>query len=171
MNIFYLDSAWHLAARHLCDRHVVKMTLETTQILCSIHHYVGNTQVPYRKSHINHPCCVWSRQSFTNWLLLMNYGRFLASEYTFRYNKTHACAKIMDWLLANTKPSMFPTIIDSVFVQPPPLVPNVKHLNPYHSLSFSTCPVTAHREYYIEKSQFIDMQWNKGRPRPHWMPQ
>ena len=43
MNIFYLDSSPVLAAQMQCDKHVVKMVLESTQMLttaCGLHGYI-----------------------------------------------------------------------------------------------------------------------------------
>ena len=58
MNIFYLDHDVTNCAQQYCNSHVVKMLLETAQILCSVHHAVEtDTHIPYRKTHINHPSC------------------------------------------------------------------------------------------------------------------
>ena len=37
MNIFYVSESPSIAAEMLCDKHVVKMTLETAQLLCTAH--------------------------------------------------------------------------------------------------------------------------------------
>ena len=38
MNIFFLDENPTLSAQYHVDKHVVKMILETAQLLCSVHH-------------------------------------------------------------------------------------------------------------------------------------
>ena len=38
MNIFFLDWDIDKCAKDHCDKHVVKMILETAQLLCSTHH-------------------------------------------------------------------------------------------------------------------------------------
>ena len=37
MNIFYLDKDPKKAAEYSCDKHVVKMILESAQMLCTAH--------------------------------------------------------------------------------------------------------------------------------------
>lgn len=41
MNIFVLDTCPVVAAQYLNDKHVVKMVLESAQILCTVHHEFG----------------------------------------------------------------------------------------------------------------------------------
>jgi hypothetical protein len=38
MNIFYLHPNPEVCAKHHCDKHVVKMTLETAQLLSTVPH-------------------------------------------------------------------------------------------------------------------------------------
>ena len=57
MNIFVLHPMPDIAARMQCDRHVVKMTLETAQMLSTAINELGG-QAPYKSAHINHPCSV-----------------------------------------------------------------------------------------------------------------
>lgn len=114
MNIFYLDSDPKLAAQMLCDKHVVKMTLETAQLLCTAHHVLGapgsalepfssNPLVPYRPTHKNHPQSVWVRSSVGNYQWLGQYFHEIAIEYTHRYKKQHL-AYIRCKHLADTPP-------------------------------------------------------------------
>ena len=49
MNIFYLDPDPVAAAQMQCDKHVVKMALETAQILSTV---LGG---PYKPTHAKHP--------------------------------------------------------------------------------------------------------------------
>lgn len=89
MNIFVLDIDPKVCASYHCDKHVVKMVLETAQILSSALHINGVTEVPYKPTHLGHPCVKWaasSRQNF-NWLLQL--GFWLSTEYTTRYGKVH----------------------------------------------------------------------------------
>lgn len=39
------------------------------------------------KSHYNHPCAVWVRQSMYNWLWTLEYARALGREFIVRFNK------------------------------------------------------------------------------------
>lgn len=91
MNIFYVDPEPVAAAQALCDRHVVKMTLETAQLLSTAHVILDGKQVAYKAAFINHPCAVWTRQSNCHYIWLRSHFLGLLNEYNFRYNKLHKC--------------------------------------------------------------------------------
>ena len=63
MNLFLIGLNVPEAVKDLCDKHVVKMILETAQILYSVWHArFGLPSDPtlqdtpaYRKTHVNHP--------------------------------------------------------------------------------------------------------------------
>ena len=74
MNIFFLDENPQLNAQYHCDKHVVKMILETAQLLCSVHHMCDEVDVPYKLAHKNNPCSIWCRKSLTNYLALCELG-------------------------------------------------------------------------------------------------
>ena len=58
MNIFVLDDNPKLCAMVHCDKHVVKMILETAQMICTKHHLVigHDYDIPYKSTHVNYPC-------------------------------------------------------------------------------------------------------------------
>ena len=92
MNIFYLSQNPEIAASYHCDKHCVKMILETTQILSAVHHRYGSTLAPYKETHKNHPSTLWAGNSFENYVWLRELGIELCKEYSRRYgNKTHKC--------------------------------------------------------------------------------
>ena len=78
MNIFYLDKNPIKAAQIQYNKHVVKMILESAQMLCTAHHHwadeIGykSDYIPYKKTHYNHPSI-----------------GIHGNEYTKRYSKTH----------------------------------------------------------------------------------
>ena len=54
MNIFVLAGNPWDSAKMQCDKHVVKMPLETAQMLCSVWHRYGHgDKVPYKEAHKN----------------------------------------------------------------------------------------------------------------------
>ena len=59
MNIFYLSEGPVDAASSQGDKHVVKMILESAQMLCTAHHACpSDAQRPekfYKQAHLNHP--------------------------------------------------------------------------------------------------------------------
>lgn len=103
MNIFILDKDVKKCAQYHCDKHVVKMILETAQLLCGVHHMTDQVtdQVPYKLSHKNHPCAIWARESYTNYLYLCELGLALCDEYTHRYGKRHKSMEVIMWCISN----------------------------------------------------------------------
>ncbi len=83
MNIFVLDEDPTIAAQYHCDKHVVKMVLETAQILSTV------SGRGYKPTHVNHPCTVWARESKANYQWLYDLGVALGKEYTHRYRRKH----------------------------------------------------------------------------------
>lgn len=90
MNIFVLDDNPITAARMHCDKHVVKMILESAQMICTTHHLCPNTNesytIPYKMTHKNHPCNKWLRDSIGNYSWLVELTKALNDEYRYRYN-------------------------------------------------------------------------------------
>jgi hypothetical protein len=88
MNIFILDKDPVVAAQMQCDKHVVKMILESAQMLSTAMDSIG-LEPPYRPTHKNHPCNVWARKSLENYQWLWRHADALGDEYTRRYGKIH----------------------------------------------------------------------------------
>ena len=94
MNIFCLHDDPFLAAELLCDQHVSKMILESTQLL--------NNTLPkelrfYRTTHYNHPCSVWARTCTANARWLYDYTVALHTRYE-RSGKVHKCKQYLEIL-------------------------------------------------------------------------
>jgi hypothetical protein len=100
MNIFVLDWDVKKCATYHNDKHVVKMILETAQLLCGVHWSIGS-EAPYKLSHKNHPCSVWVRQDLNNYLWLCELGLELCKEYSYRYGKRHKTQEIIEWCICN----------------------------------------------------------------------
>lgn len=99
MNIFVLDYNPRLAAEYHCDRHVLKMVLETAQLLSTAHEHYGTWQEGmYKPTHKNHPCSIWVRESRDNYIWTLNLGLWLLYEYEKRYKKIHKTSQVMELL-------------------------------------------------------------------------
>lgn len=101
MNIFLLDFDPKKAARFHCDKHVVKMILETAQLLYCAHWMINSALLlpnAYRKTHPNHPCAVWTRESLANYDWLSDLGMALCDEFVFRYGHAHKTHAHLMWL-------------------------------------------------------------------------
>ena len=96
MNIFFLDANPALAAQMQHDKHVVKMVLETAQILSTVQAHHGAATAPlYKATHAGHPCVKWAAESTHNYDWLVAHGLALAAEYTYRYGKVHKSAAVI----------------------------------------------------------------------------
>lgn len=93
MNIFFSDADPIIAAQNLDDKRVIKMILESAQMLCTalrLNNAVHLAQ--YKATHGNHPSNVWARTTDSNYAWLLAHFKALCDEYTFRYGKVHASA-------------------------------------------------------------------------------
>jgi hypothetical protein len=161
MNIFFLDWDTEKCAKYHCDKHVVKMILETAQLLCGAHHVThqaptkyrpSTDQVPYKLSHKNHPCSIWVRESLSNYLYLCDLGLELCKEYTYRYGKRHKSQDVIEWCLTNKL-----NIHDKGFTEPPKAMPDEYKV---------TDVIESYRNYYNgAKKDFA--KW-KNRDIPEW---
>ena len=144
MNIFYLDSDPVKAAQVQYNKHVVKMILESAQMLCTAHHHYNNGHnVPYKKAHYNHPSTIWCRQNASQYMWLYDHMIALGKEYTKRYKKTHLtiikCAEVLKQLP--------PTIPETIFTEPPQCMPDQ-----YKVIGDS---LSAYWNYYEQEKQLI----------------
>jgi hypothetical protein len=152
MNIFFLDFDTKKCAQYHCDKHVVKMILETAQLLCGTHWVIGN-EAPYKLSHKNHPCAIWTRTSLSNYLYLCDLGLELCKEYTYRYGKRHKSQDVIEWCLINK-----PNIHDVDFTSPP--------LAMGDEFKIGNDVIESYRNYYREGKKLI-VSW-KNRVIPSW---
>lgn len=152
MNIFILHKNPVIAAEHQADKHVVKMVLERTQLLSGAFH---KDLAPYRHTHLNHPCSIWTRSSSANWQWLLAHAYALSDEYTFRYGKIHACVEKLDFMKQNISKLDLSDVGLTPFAQ---AMPN-KYLNEN--------AVLAYRRYYLGEKSVI-AKWNKARTAPGW---
>jgi hypothetical protein len=116
MNIFFLHLIPTLCAMYHVDRHVVKMILETSQLLCTAIWCTGK-EAPYKKTHENHPSAIWTRASKENWRWLKRLGIALCEEYEYRYGKHHKSRAILEGIEC-------PDLPDLPFTQPTQAMPN-----------------------------------------------
>lgn len=105
MNIFVLDTDHTLNAQYHCDKHIVKMIVESAQLLCNAHTVFGE-YAPYKLTHANHPCSIWTRECIENYDWLVKLGYALCLEYTYRYDKIHKTQAIIEWCYKN-QPELF----------------------------------------------------------------
>lgn len=181
MNLFILDKDPVIAAQQQCDKHVVKMIVESGQMLSTVHRMLdgqlvkrpsksGRTQVKYyehkdstmesvlyKAVHFNHPCTVWSRESSANYEWHYQHFIALCDEYTHRYDKVHKTD----------------TQLRSVLKVLPQNIPHgsltqfklAMKSNP--ECMFESDPVKSYRLFYQTKQARFSMDWTK-RKVPDW---
>jgi hypothetical protein len=108
MNIFVTDADPAIAAKNLDDKRVIKMIVESAQMLSTAMTKNGIGGAPYRSTHANHPCTLWAATSQQNFEWLLNHMVYLCCEYTLRYGKIHKSAQHMDLFRMNVQ--FFPDI-------------------------------------------------------------
>jgi hypothetical protein len=161
MNIFYIHTDPIIAAQAMTDKHVVKMILESAQLLSTAHRALDGQEfiqlsksgarlrkwnhpdahmdaTLYKSTHLNHPSGIWVRQSADNYMWLYKHFIGLSEEYYQRYGKRHASELLLSGLLSN-----------------PPK--NIPHIGPTSMLVAITDtkwhvpnnPLQSYRNYYI----------------------
>lgn len=151
MNIFVVDENPLVAAKALCDKHIVKMPLETAQILSTVS-YLRGFSAPYKPTHQRHPCVLWANQTLANWNWLVEHGIALCQEYSQRYKKTHKSLEVIQWCKnQGGKPN-------SGILTPFVLAMSEE----YHRAT----PVDSYQAYYHSKAKFA--KWNYTSKPAFW---
>ena len=174
MNIFYLHNEPKECARQHCDKHVVKMIVETAQLLSTAHRVLDGVRYEdrtknnrrihrwklpdfrdssmYKASHIEHPSNQWTRSSSANYYWLHGLLVGLICEYEHRYKRTHKTEEVVD--LLNVLPD---NIHYGGFNEPTPAMPD--------KYKVKGNSIQSYRNYYIGEKQFAT--WT-NRDTPEW---
>ena len=152
MNIFVLDSNIKKCAQYHCDKHVVKMILESAQILSTVLRLNG-VDYGYKATHANHPCTSWAGKSLSNWKWLRNFAFELNQEYRFRFGReiNHKSFDLIQSMPALIIPDFGLTLFAQVMPE------KYRHKD----------PITAYRNYYVGEKKAI-FSWTK-RTTPFWV--
>ncbi len=128
MNIFAVNENPEVAARELCNQHVVKMPTESAQILCDGLYVLNGimtkrifSQAPvekirgifkdfprathYSASNPGNPLVWWAIAGKENWEWLLRHGIELGHEKCRRYGGDHKALLVLDWLRKKGTPS------------------------------------------------------------------
>lgn len=153
MNIFALDEYPKTAARWHVDKHIVKMILESAQILCTVN-YANGLSTPYNATHKNHPCVKWAGASLHNWVWLKQLAKYLNDEFRYRFNKdvNHKSWDVIESLEIPNLPKIGLTPFYQAMPEEYKIVSN---------------PVGAYRMYYKYGKDHLH-KWTKRKP-PKWL--
>ena len=114
MNIFAIEGDgveidWVKSAQSQDNYRVVKMILESCQMLCTALNELSGEQVtPYKSTHKNHPSSKWVRESASNFLNLVEHTSAMIAEYEYRFGKIHKCQRVLSTCLDIYSPDLFP---------------------------------------------------------------
>jgi hypothetical protein len=188
MNIFYLDPDPQTCAEMHVSKHVVKMIIEYAQLMSTAHRVLDGTeytdltangrrikrwripdereQLLMKASHINHPSGIWCRENDQNYYWLYKMWNYLCDEYTYRYGKTHACARLEPILC------YAPTNIrEGQFFAPTPAMPQELKIlaeNPQPGRKYDSLK-SYHNYYNVAKRGFASWKGQvNSRPTPSW---
>jgi len=185
LNIFYIDEDPRQCAEWMVDRHVVKMILETAQLLSTAHRVLdgketivegwvdefgvkhkkkklwvladGRDDVLYRATHINHPSAIWVRTSVENYNWLVDHLFALGDEFRYRYDKPQAHASIIKMGYELQSPPH--NLKEWDWTPMPCCMPDC--------YKTSDNPVICYRNYYRDAKSELH-SWKK-RDKPHWI--
>lgn len=179
MNLFYLDKDPIKSAQLQCDKHVVKMIVESAQMLSTAHrmldgklvetrtktgrkgrHYeLPNNleQILYKAVHYHHPCTVWTMRSNNNYTWHWVHFKALCEEYTHRYGKVHKTDELLTEIL-----QQLPRNINVGSLSPLPLAMGAAP----ECIDYND-PVGSYRKFYQTKQARFKMVWTK-RQIPEW---
>lgn len=180
MNIFYLDKDPRQCAEWMVDSHVVKMILETAQLLSTAHRVIDGLEIQlelekdgkvrkkkvwvldddrndifYNATHINHPSGIWVRQSVENYNWLVDHLFALGDEYNYRYGKRHATFERLGYEIQSPPHGLR----DWDWTQPPSAMAD--------EYIISEDPIVNYRNYYKYGKTKLH-KWKK-REAPAWI--
>jgi hypothetical protein len=156
MNIFYLDNDLEKCVQYHVDSHVVKMILESAQILCTAL-ILHDIPAPYKVTHPKHPSVLWASYSLSNWLWLKSLAEELNKEYLYRWNKV---ISHKSWgIIASLESSTWRMIPDRGLTEIPQAMPD--------QYKVKGDPLRGYRNYYAYGKTALHKYTN--REFPYWL--
>jgi len=184
MNIFYLDKDPVKAAEMSCDKHVVKMILESAQMLSTAkrvldgEEYFDTTKngrkikrwrlknsneeaIIYKAGWLRHPSTQWVMKSAYNYRWLYLHMMALNEQYKLRYNHTkdHLCIQKLGQLLSTPPKNIN---VKAIGTDATPAMPD-ECIVPGDA-------VASYRKYYIMKKKRF-ATWKSPAKTPDWFKQ
>ena len=174
MNIFYLDQDPVKSARAHGDKHIVKMPLETAQMLSTVWHLLGEDEEVksniYKATHITHPCTQWVATNKKTYGWTYRFYVALCQEFEFRRGKIHASYGLSRYL------SLVPCgLTEGKFIAPPQCMPDqftIETDPKVGQVANTSNPETtchAYRNYYQYKFDLGIAEYNWCRGKPDWI--
>ena len=166
MNIFVTDPSPTVSAQSLPDKHIVKMPLESCQMLAIVAstkwgHGFGKLPkldgTPYltdKGAFRGHPCTIWAQENY-RWLI--EHGLALCAEYTHRYGKVHSCQHTLEHAKM-----IFPPSNGEV-------TPFARAMPDEFKYDTSIDTITAYKRYIASKPWAASNYLRDPSRKPHWL--
>lgn len=160
MQIFIFNEDMQENVKSYPDKYVVKMPVETAQILSTVLRIKGyNGNDIYKATHLHHPCVKWCAESWDNFKYTLTLGSYISNEYSFRYHKYHKSSKIIDICFIQS--------VGMIKIENAPVCENhaqFVYCGPSKYLTDSI--VQSYRNYFCAEKRHI-AKWTK-RSIPYW---
>lgn len=152
MNIFYTSRHPSYCAQDLDDKRVVKMVLETAQLLSAAAASWGAVPT-YKVTHAKHPCTRWVGETKGNYRWTLSLFESLGKEYTHRYGKIHKSMALLEELKGFEVfvETFEDQAFDGPFHEPPACTPGIEFGTVMHR----------YRAYMCKK-------WTEDKQPPKW---
>ncbi len=148
MQIFVTDKNPQICAQNLDDKRVIKMILESAQLLSNAYYYHNWDNPPLKKAMFNHPCSIFAQKYF-NFIWLQEHFYRLLREYNKRFDKNHSYEYLIKEFLIKT----FDSISGIPFSNP-----NFVNCTPHKDIK------DIHLAYKITLCE----KWSKDKRKPKW---
>jgi len=160
MNIFYFYDCPIASAKAQPDKMLVKMPLETAQMLCTAHRELDGDEYAdkvglYKKAYWNHPCTIWARAGVINYVWLYKHFLALGEEYKYRYGREHGSITKLKNALEPHPDNIDPN---------PKMTPVAQAMPDKYKRLYD--PIQAYRDYCINEKHYA--KWERGRDKPAW---
>lgn len=152
MNLFVPSPIIETSVQALDDKRVVKMVLETAQVLSTaIRTLNPETTMPlYKMTHKNHPVSIWVRSSVDNYKYGLDYFVTICNEYTHRFGKTHKSQQLLPY---------FCEFLKWLYTE---------RNFPMEQTPFANCTEFKEDEVHTAYKKTLIAKWNKDKLKPKW---
>jgi Pyrimidine dimer DNA glycosylase len=159
MNIFMTDPCPRQCAIALDNKRLVKMVLETAQLLSTACTALKVPMLdgvpPYAPNHFNHPCSLFARRSYENFLWLTEHGIYLSEEFAIRFGHEHSCEDMINACFQSLRQAVREGIGYTV------------GWKTEFDLSFN-CSGYRTGDLYIDYQHCMANKWDTDKKRPKW---
>lgn len=151
MNLFVPSPVIETSVEALDDKRVVKMVLETAQVLSTaIRLYDPETTMPvYKMTHKNHPVSIWVRATSDNYKFTLDYFIKICNEYTYRYGKIHKSESLLPYFVEFYKVLAISS-------------------TPVAQTPFANCTDFKKDEVHTAYKKALTTKWQNDKIKPRW---